>query len=255
MPDDHDRLQHSLAQRSSLDESLHPSRASSVPRHPLPHPSTVASRSPADHTNGEDYYTNAASGADVSPLESSSTERKASEGGGYFPRVPAFTSDLGALNQPTVPPEDRSFSPAFTMPGSPDLPPSSSTVPVMGQRDVQPTDAFQSFPPPPLDQSSAYSQRRSDQPVYQPQQPSVTPQLPNPNIHEHYRRHPSSQPHSPMPYLPPAEQASGSATFVADEEAILKAQKQARWAISALNFEDVKTAVKELRGALDSLGA
>ena len=43
--------------------------------------------------------------------------------------------------------------------------------------------------------------------------------------------------------------------YLTDEEAILKAQKHARWAISALNFEDVNTAVKELRGALDSLGA
>ena len=39
-----------------------------------------------------------------------------------------------------------------------------------------------------------------------------------------------------------------------DEEAIKQATKHARWAISALNFEDVKTAVKELRGALESLG-
>ena len=44
-------------------------------------------------------------------------------------------------------------------------------------------------------------------------------------------------------------------SYVADEEAILKAQKHARWAISALNFEDVNTAVKELKGALESLGA
>jgi len=43
--------------------------------------------------------------------------------------------------------------------------------------------------------------------------------------------------------------------YVADEEAVIKAQKHARWAISALNFEDVNTAVKELRGALEALGA
>jgi vacuolar protein sorting-associated protein VTA1 len=42
---------------------------------------------------------------------------------------------------------------------------------------------------------------------------------------------------------------------VVDEEAVMKAQKHARWAISALNFEDVPTAIKELRGALASLGA
>src|SRR5690606_42032545 len=40
-----------------------------------------------------------------------------------------------------------------------------------------------------------------------------------------------------------------------DTEAILKAQKHAKWAISALNFEDIPTAVKELREALKTLGA
>jgi vacuolar protein sorting-associated protein VTA1 len=35
----------------------------------------------------------------------------------------------------------------------------------------------------------------------------------------------------------------------------MAAQKHARWAISALNFEDVNTAVKELRLALQNLGA
>jgi vacuolar protein sorting-associated protein VTA1 len=33
------------------------------------------------------------------------------------------------------------------------------------------------------------------------------------------------------------------------------AQKHAKWAISALNFEDVPTAVRELRRALELLGA
>jgi vacuolar protein sorting-associated protein VTA1 len=35
----------------------------------------------------------------------------------------------------------------------------------------------------------------------------------------------------------------------------MAAQKHAKWAISALHFEDVDTAVKELRIALRSLGA
>jgi vacuolar protein sorting-associated protein VTA1 len=34
----------------------------------------------------------------------------------------------------------------------------------------------------------------------------------------------------------------------------MAAQKHAKWAISALNFEDVPTAVKELRIALQALG-
>jgi vacuolar protein sorting-associated protein VTA1 len=43
--------------------------------------------------------------------------------------------------------------------------------------------------------------------------------------------------------------------LIADDEAMLQAQKHAKWAISALNFEDVPTAVKELRHALEALGA
>lgn len=43
--------------------------------------------------------------------------------------------------------------------------------------------------------------------------------------------------------------------FRTDDESIAKAQKHAKWAISALNFEDPATAVKELRLALQDLGA
>jgi len=46
---------------------------------------------------------------------------------------------------------------------------------------------------------------------------------------------------------------SGGST--ADEAAMAGAQKHAKWAISALNFEDVPTAVRELRRALELLGA
>ena len=46
-----------------------------------------------------------------------------------------------------------------------------------------------------------------------------------------------------------------SGGFATDEAAVAGAQKHAKWAISALNFEDVPTAVKELRKALESLGA
>lgn len=43
--------------------------------------------------------------------------------------------------------------------------------------------------------------------------------------------------------------------FTADDQAMSQAQKHAKWAISALNFEDVQTAIRELRRALESLGA
>ncbi|KAL0475069.1 Vta1 like domain-containing protein [Neurospora intermedia] len=68
--------------------------------------------------------------------------------------------------------------------------------------------------------------------------------------------------HSLQPVPPPlvvsaatyaSSQVSGG--FTTDEAAMASAQKHAKWAISALNFEDVPTAVKELRKALEVLGA
>jgi vacuolar protein sorting-associated protein VTA1 len=55
---------------------------------------------------------------------------------------------------------------------------------------------------------------------------------------------------------PPSVEASQSlpTSFKTDDDSIAAAQKHAKWAISALQFEDVNTAVAELRIALKSLG-
>ena len=50
-------------------------------------------------------------------------------------------------------------------------------------------------------------------------------------------------------------QAGGYGGGPVDDASISKAEKHAKWAISALNFDDVPTAVKELRNALETLGA
>ena len=72
---------------------------------------------------------------------------------------------------------------------------------------------------------------------------------PNSAPSNYYTSQPSV-PAQPSPsYFPPQQQV------VIDDEAVAKAQKHARWAISALNYEDVETAVKELRNALSTLGA
>ncbi|KAK0632679.1 Vta1 like-domain-containing protein [Immersiella caudata] len=55
------------------------------------------------------------------------------------------------------------------------------------------------------------------------------------------------------PVAPPTSYAPTPTSV--DEAAIAGAQKHAKWAISALNFEDVNTAVRELRKALEMLGA
>lgn len=73
---------------------------------------------------------------------------------------------------------------------------------------------------------------------------------PSPDIHAGGVPHtlPSAQPSAPQAIEIRREQ------YKTDDEAVAMATKHAKWAISALNFEDVTTAVKELKSALESLG-
>ena len=67
-----------------------------------------------------------------------------------------------------------------------------------------------------------------------------------------YQVLPQSRTAVPPPFVPPQPITSGAQL---GDDAIAKAQKHAKWAISALNFDDVQTAVQELRGALETLRA
>ncbi|OBT50076.1 hypothetical protein VE04_09007 [Pseudogymnoascus sp. 24MN13] len=60
---------------------------------------------------------------------------------------------------------------------------------------------------------------------------------------------------STLPPRPVATAPRPQAAVVLDDVAVAKAQKHARWAISALNFEDSETAIRELRSVLEALGA
>lgn len=57
--------------------------------------------------------------------------------------------------------------------------------------------------------------------------------------------------------MAPAPSASQATSYgiTANDQAIAQAQKHAKWAVSALSFDDVPTAIKELRIALRQLGA
>lgn len=57
----------------------------------------------------------------------------------------------------------------------------------------------------------------------------------------------------PVSYPPPSAPAAVPAP-VSNHRDLNQAQKHAKWAISALNFDDVPTAVQELRNALAALG-
>lgn len=64
---------------------------------------------------------------------------------------------------------------------------------------------------------------------------------------------PVRAPVAPVAATPSAPQTSRY-DLTADDQAITQAQKHARWAVSALSFDDVPTAIKELKNALRQLG-
>ena len=172
----------------------------------------------------------------VSPIEppESTTGRQNSLGGGYFPTLSSAPTDTAM--------------PDFT----------STPAPAPAQSPQQPTspqDFYTSAQPPTAPSINSLGMTSPDrsQPPPPPQQPTVQPM--------HSPRAPQWQqpvpPPAPAPAAAPAsfQQAPRTTGFRTDDEATMAAQKHARWAISALNFEDVNTAVKELRLALQSLGA
>ncbi|KAF1359545.1 DUF605-domain-containing protein [Lizonia empirigonia] len=170
---------------------------------------------------------------DVSPISQPAASHQGSfvsVGGGYFPRtdaLPTFTSDNTAPGLPTAPStEDDPLTSSLGGLGDP----SAVTPQAAGAAD--PSSFYQNpaSPPPPY---------------HMPQ--TIAPS-------QHYSSTPRQNPYA-QPAAPPQPVASSQGPFRDDEESIRQAQKHAKWAISALNFDDSATAVKELRIALQALGA
>lgn len=280
IPDEADKLQARLAQQSNTDESIHPSRAPSVPppnEIAPPQDSGTVSPLPRDAANFYSHYQG--SGSPVSP-------DRQSLGGNYFPRMPSPTSAQTQHNLPPMLPsapsalEDASplpdlpsapANPAGTQPG-PSLPepPTTFSAPVL----MAPKTPLDSFQPPPVAGQPTISSIPSNLPQapppiqHIPQQPQAPTQNPAPAPYSPPMVPPNlpTQPQAPQsvpipmmqprqPAVIPVPQPVPTAEVIVDEEAIMKAQKHARWAISALNFEDVPTAVKEFQLALQLLGA
>lgn len=258
--DEHDLSQGQLAQRSTYDESLHPSRAPSVPPQP-------ARNDQLRQDASEHYYNNAEPQPEVSPLAPSSADRTMSEGGGYFPNVSNTSHQPRDPAHYTHIQDQHPSPPEVLLPDASSLPPPSSRASGFHTSLPPPSSSLHSFPPPGVDNLNAsppvvhptpdYTRATSSAPrPSHPSQPITAPRdIPQPSVQPY---HPTSSPSVTHPT--PARsvglpEVTNQAAYVADEDAILKAQKHARWAISALNFEDVNTAVKELRGALESLGA
>ncbi|KAG7005923.1 vacuolar protein sorting-associated protein vts1 [Physcia stellaris] len=236
VPDEHDRVQHRLAQHSALDESLHPSRATSGQRNPDRDSFAARHDPPSPQEPGEAYYQHAAAG-EVSPIVSPA--QASPQNNGYFPDMPQENATAPFLPQvPSENPQSASFPPQSS-------PPHDASYPY-----GPPSSSLHSFPPPPNDLTSA----TPGVPIphsHPPPGPAALWNVPIQPPPVQPRRIP---PVASVPHAAPVPTSTQS-EYRTDEEAILKAQKHARWAISALNFEDVKTAVQELRGALESLGA
>ncbi|PNS20380.1 Vacuolar protein sorting-associated protein VTA1 [Sphaceloma murrayae] len=202
----------------SAPESMLPSRTGSIP----PQAPALISPPAPDAAQNE---------PDVSPIEpvEEQNSRHGSVGGGYFPAVPTFTSESSA---PTVPTANPDILPGNTQTAAP-LPPQ-----VPFQDTQSPQNFYTQHPPQPPPQAF------SPPPAPVPHHAS----LPAPASISH----PIPQ---PAPGPPPPSLSSAPVVYKTDDEAVAQAQKHAKWAISALNFEDVNTAVKELRIALRALGA
>ncbi|KAJ4156346.1 hypothetical protein NW754_007972 [Fusarium falciforme] len=141
------------------------------------------------------------------------------------PFVPSPLSQSPTPGLSGVPPPPPPAAPAAISP-VPEIPPPHPATQIPPQPSPQiPTKLPSQFAPPPPQPSSGSSA---------PPSWSTTPSVPHPAVS------------NPPPAIPQAP---------APHADINQAQKHAKWAISALNFEDVPTAVKELRNALALLGA
>ncbi|UPX11349.1 uncharacterized protein EKO05_0001955 [Ascochyta rabiei] len=211
---------------------------------------------------------------DVSPISQPATSRQGSVvsvGGGYFPRTeapPTFTSDNTAPGLPTAPsteddPLTSSLGNLADASGVTPQPSGASDPLSFYQNPASPPPVAQ--PPQQASPLNPYASPLAQQPQ-QPQQPqqhfsAPPPQPPQQSYHMPQTTAPSQQYSAPrqnpyaQPAAPPPPPASSQGPFRDDEESIRQAQKHAKWAISALNFDDSATAVKELRIALQALGA
>ena len=258
VPENHGSPPTSPAQRPAINDSSSP---------PIIAPPITLRSNPADSlqsqppplpTPPERYYNDNPT-VDVSPLQSPRGGRTGSAGSGYFPKV----RDDEELKSPSFGNFGRSTAPQFPSPPadswSTNQPPTVSPLPIGAPPPhLLSPNSLHSFPPPTMDQTDMNVPSYPQHPVATTTQSANTPVIPSIQpLTQSTIVHPN-QPSLPNPhFIPPAitPQPISAAQFLADEDAIVKAQKHARWAISALNFEDVNTAVKELRGALESLGA
>lgn len=180
---------------------------------------------------------------EVSPIEpnfSSAQEtaslRQNSVGGGYFPTLSGEPADVEMRDHASAPPPQSPMKPQDFY--NTNAPPPLHTPSAPSPRALAMGDANRPGRPPP-DQMTA--------------QPPTVPHVQS-SPAPRFQAQPFSPP-APAPAPAPIQHTRPPGGYNMDDESSMAAQKHCRWAISALNFEDVNTAVKELRLALQSLGA
>ncbi|PLB45119.1 DUF605-domain-containing protein [Aspergillus steynii IBT 23096] len=183
-----------------------------------------------------------------------------------LPQVPTSFADIQPPHQNAPSPAmdlDHDQGAPLNLPSAPDTFASSASAPNLPDTPTQigrhhssgDPNAFQSFPPPssspdrspagtPFDAKAFYNQSGP------PSLPAQTSPGPLPVVS---RPTPHSVPSTA--HIPVAPTPSQANTPAVDDNAIAQAQKHARWAVSALTFDDVNTAIKELKNSLKQLGA
>ncbi|KAK5713533.1 hypothetical protein LTR15_011233 [Elasticomyces elasticus] len=204
---------------------------------------------PLPHNNHQSHMD-----VDVSPIDQ---PRQGSIGGGYFPTSAAISGDsqMADDDPPIVLPHPTTSQGDNGSPESDYYSSHTTSTPTPG-----------AGPPPPQQQQQQHVYQQPPTPAMQSPgtsfyAPPPTTHVQQPHAMNQYSQHQPQNPTSFVPPPPPAQQFTHHGHgpppggWIADDEAVLAAQKHAKWAISALNFEDVGTAVKELRAALVRLGA
>ncbi|RMZ87619.1 hypothetical protein DV736_g5154, partial [Chaetothyriales sp. CBS 134916] len=234
--DDSDETQRALAHASILDQSLHPSRDASVgPAAPsLPPQLPHKQQRQASVTEVPDVADRlSARLAQQSYFDQSLHPSRAPS----LPRAKTAEAPIQPLSGPAP------SAPLVDLPS----PPAVSSLPTMPSLPTVPTS--QSLPSPP-----AVPSLPPGPPQIMQQLPSLPPQQPVQPALVHTT--PTHLPQHAIVAAPAVASVAAATTapVIVDEEAMAAAQKHARWAISALNFEDVPTAILELRAALADLG-
>lgn len=173
---------------------------------------------------------------------------------------PGYFDPPTTLPSPISPPSHNpvNYTPGANAPSAPDTwaptpPPAASTFSPPSGPSASPA-TLPTFAPP-------YSPTAAvaPPPISPPSNPNFAGGPPPANVSRPVGLPPTNSAYSlPAATLPSAfsqapQQLAGNSTV--DDAAMSQAQKHAKWAISALNFEDVPTAVRELRLALEALHA